>query len=282
MGQFDIFNECAITHPNTVFLVKVPEVQRVLESKGLKVILCPWLMSVDDAISLNKSNAITVPAPADHKSKPYFSLNNNYRLQKSYLLFVLQQHDILDCGFVTANHPKFNKNIQSGNMMHYTDVPSTPVVAGAGYERVVSQVNNVPVTANALNFSKVINSVNGCVQISVETSIRSFFPTEKTLMPLAIGKLPLWVGKCGLVQEVRNEGFDVFDDLIDHSYDLISNPKRRIIGMVNSNLTLLTNTSTINKYNGVQKRLQQNIEHFKYNWLNLKLTQLVKDIEQHL
>lgn len=48
---------------------------------------------------------------------------------------------------------------------------------------------------------------------------RSIFITEKSFKPFGLRQIPIWAAVPGLVAEVRKLGFDVFDDIVDHSYD---------------------------------------------------------------
>ena len=57
---------------------------------------------------------------------------------------------------------------------------------------------------------------------------KSIFITEKTFKCFKMLQIPIWVAVPGLVKEVRNLGFDVFDDIIDHSYDNIQNEHDRM------------------------------------------------------
>lgn len=59
-------------------------------------------------------------------------------------------------------------------------------------------------------------------------SWREIFVTEKTYKCFAWLQMPIWFAVPGLVNEVRAQGFDVFDDIIDHSYDTIRNEHKRI------------------------------------------------------
>lgn len=54
------------------------------------------------------------------------------------------------------------------------------------------------------------------------------FITEKSTKAIRLHQLPLWVGVVGQVQKMRELGIDVYDDVIDHSYDLIIDPHERI------------------------------------------------------
>jgi hypothetical protein len=46
----------------------------------------------------------------------------------------------------------------------------------------------------------------------------SIFITEKTFKAFAMWQLPIWWAVPGLVTAVKNLGFDVFDDIINHDY----------------------------------------------------------------
>ena len=56
----------------------------------------------------------------------------------------------------------------------------------------------------------------------------SIFITEKTFKAFAMWQLPIWWAVPGLVTAVKNLGFDVFDDIIDHSYDHERNQETRM------------------------------------------------------
>lgn len=52
--------------------------------------------------------------------------------------------------------------------------------------------------------------------------------TEKSFKCFALHQIPLWLAPYRAVACYRALGFDVFDDIVDHSYDLESNPVDRI------------------------------------------------------
>ena len=56
---------------------------------------------------------------------------------------------------------------------------------------------------------------------------RLFF-TEKTSKCINSFQIPLWVAPQGFVQKMRDLKFDVFDDIVNHSYDNILDPEERI------------------------------------------------------
>ena len=62
---------------------------------------------------------------------------------------------------------------------------------------------------------------NIAIEIVCETNITSgtFFITEKTFRPLYYGKLFLVIGSPQFEQNLKDLGFDIFDDILDKSYD---------------------------------------------------------------
>ena len=83
--------------------------------------------------------------------------------------------------------------------------------------------------------------------------------TEKTIMALYSGTLPLWIGGWRLPDVMRDLGFDVFDDIIDHSYSTLSDCQQRLDQAIVRNLHLLTDFERI-------KALTINLsDRFKHN-----------------
>jgi hypothetical protein len=77
------------------------------------------------------------------------------------------------------------------------------------------------------------------VQLVVESSNqtdrfawRNIFITEKSYKVFAWYQFPLWYAVPGTVATLRDAGFDLFDDIIDHSYDDIDDPEIRMDSVV--------------------------------------------------
>jgi hypothetical protein len=80
------------------------------------------------------------------------------------------------------------------------------------------------------------------------------------------GTLPIWVGGWGIPQSMRDLGFDVFDDIIDHSYEHMLDPYDRVYFAVEKNLRLLTDISVAQKFiQDNQDRLHHNVELLRRN-----------------
>jgi len=73
--------------------------------------------------------------------------------------------------------------------------------------------------ATCISWKEIYNDI--AIEIVVETNqtADTFFITEKTFRPIAYGKLFLVIGSPEFEQNLKRMGFDIFDDIIDKSYD---------------------------------------------------------------
>lgn len=87
------------------------------------------------------------------------------------------------------------------------------------------------------------------------------FLTEKTWKPIASGQLFLVWGNAGIVSHLRELGFDVFDDIIDHSYD--SEPDHRSrLDMIHQEIHRLVQHDFAEIYSKTMARRQSNFQKF--------------------
>jgi hypothetical protein len=85
--------------------------------------------------------------------------------------------------------------------------------------------------------------------------------TEKTVKAFALGQIPLILGPSGQVEKTRQLGFDLFDDLIDQSYDNEKDPLIRIEKYVTS-LEQFVNTHPTSTLQSLKDSL---MPRFKFN-----------------
>jgi hypothetical protein len=86
--------------------------------------------------------------------------------------------------------------------------------------------------------------------------------TEKTLFALLAGQIPIVIGYPGIVEHCRQLGFDMFDDLVDNSYDYLHDGIRYQQAL-ELNRNLLENTPDLTNY---QDRLLRQREYVLCNW----------------
>ena len=89
--------------------------------------------------------------------------------------------------------------------------------------------------------------------------------TEKSYKCFALDQIPVWLAPYRAVSCYRNLGFDVFDDVVNHAYDLESDPVRRI-EMVADQVQKLCSFSL----SDLSELKQQHLTRFDHNWKNLK------------
>lgn len=93
---------------------------------------------------------------------------------------------------------------------------------------------------------------NALVNVVLESSFEIYhfkswknpMMTEKTVKAFALGQIPMILGPAGQVSRVRGLGFDMFDDYIDHSYDLELDPIQRISQFTKSLKEFIYSTPT--------------------------------------
>lgn len=90
--------------------------------------------------------------------------------------------------------------------------------------------------------------------------------TEKSLIPFHFQQLPIFVATQGHVKKLKElYGFDVFDDIIDHSYDLIHDTTDRMLAIISEIERLNKNESFIKEfYKSNKKRFDKNTKIVEY------------------
>jgi len=95
------------------------------------------------------------------------------------------------------------------------------------------------------------------INLVTETTVVSTMLSEKTFKPIVAGQLFVLIAAPGAVQFLRDIGIDTFDDVIDHSYDLIADTRTRINKAVEQVDQLIEkDLDTI--YDNIKNRLEQN------------------------
>jgi hypothetical protein len=76
-------------------------------------------------------------------------------------------------------------------------------------------------------FHRCLFNIAAETSSQTEANWRSVFLTEKTWKAIMQRQIPIWFGVPGLAQQVRSLGFDIFDDIVDHGYDAVSDETQR-------------------------------------------------------
>ena len=92
-------------------------------------------------------------------------------------------------------------------------------------------------------------------------SSRGLFITEKTWKPIANCHLALYIGQPNLLEFLRQQGYDTFDDILDNTYDTIHEDVSRFNSAIHSLSKYLNSIDSIDK-NDIQQRLKYNQQRF--------------------
>jgi len=93
------------------------------------------------------------------------------------------------------------------------------------------------------------------------------------------------LGGQGIVQHMRDLGLDLFDDVVDHGYDNMSNPFDRIVNAFDKNYQLLSNAAYAKQqWQRCQPRFEANVEKIRqiYNWYEDRMNQQFLQIAQKI
>ena len=88
---------------------------------------------------------------------------------------------------------------------------------------------------------------------------RSLFITEKTFKCFGLRQIPIWFAVPGLVREIRKLGFDLFDDLVNHDYDLIQEQETRFRSVIQQ-VQQLDQTLSISQCQRIRRSLKDRLD----------------------
>ena len=211
----------------------------------------------------------------------FLSLNRNARPGRYYSLLLtlglyLEKYGLISCMFqeqaysldqhfdwkFTNEQQTIRDRIDIGmNKLHNAQLQITDaadIYGGIGWNNNAANFNNKLSKYYKETFIEIIN----------ETSYveKCFVTSEKTTNSIIGCCFPIWLSSPGTVKFYREMGMDVFDDIIDHSYDSIENPIDRMNAALTRNKELLTDPDTV-------KRLwKQNTARFLKNVFFIKKT----------
>ena len=244
--------------------------------KDKKFILLTALENLD--AYLNNENLIIIPWGGDitnqrhayKKTSPilvknfdsnhtFLSLNRNPRAGRYYSLLLtfglnLEKYGLISCMFQEQAHSldqRFNwkftneqqdirhvMNIGMNKLQHtQLAITDTVDIYGGGWNNNSANFNNKLSKYYKETFIEIIN----------ETSYveKCFVTSEKTTNSILGCCFPIWLSSPGTVKFYRDMGMDVFDDIIDHSYDTIDNPIDRMNAAITRNKALLTDPDAV-------------------------------------
>jgi hypothetical protein len=194
---------------------------------------------------------IPVAEKSFNSERHFISLNRNSRTHRAHLLSLLANLNLDSKGFISCMFDASQTAQHSGWVVPEQLkllLPSNDIHASINDEYAIYENNN---NDNVTNFETRLRQLytQTSVEIISETSFTeaSYLITEKTLNSIYGCNFPILLCGKGAVQTLRDIGFDVFDDVVDHSYDHISDPAARLYSAIASNLKLLADADFAKK-----------------------------------
>jgi len=176
------------------------------------------------------------------KTNGFCCLNGRLRTHRVFLLLEMLKRNLL----------KLNRENDNTNMISFLFYTNEGVTDYEEYSIMVDNINISGVDKNILldakkylpiklwdedgsppklllggdNVSRVLNFVTENISgMDCSTGIITF--TEKAWAPFKLHQIPIYSSVPGYVSTIRNMGFDLFDDVVNHSYDSeLDNVKR--------------------------------------------------------
>jgi hypothetical protein len=117
-----------------------------------------------------------------------------------------------------------------------------------------------------------------CISLITEPAYyeRETIITEKTLMAMYAGTIPIWVGGWRIPDYLKQAGFDIFDDIVNHNYQALADPKDRCRQAIESNQDLLRYFDITKRINWeCRDRLKKNVELLETNYFRNKCLTII-------
>lgn len=229
---------------------------KLLQEYNVKSVHWPFALWFESLIPLLK-NKITKIKIQPYTNKNFNFLNGKWQAGRSHALnyIHLKYSKILDHGYVTANHfseqldPRITKDNNYG-------------------------IEKLSLAFHFNNLFAVMEKFSAPISMKVESfgpaGRTSWMFTEKTLQCFLSGCVPLCVSyNPGLIAFLQQLGLDVFDDIVDQTYDSETNYFLRIEKMIQYNSLLLVNGIDVD-----QSRLYKNQNFILNEWPSQNLTEL--------
>jgi hypothetical protein len=142
----------------------------------------------------------------------------------------------------------------------FTSLPVTNYMIGT--ETQMTQGIRSGSIRNSQNYKQLLQKTvfePSCISLITEPTYieKEALITEKTIMSIYGGNIPIWVGGWRCADSMQRLGFDVFDDIVDHSYQTLEDPLQRVRNSITLNKKLLSNFEITTS---IIKRLQHNLD----------------------
>lgn len=262
-------------HDKTIVLMtSVENLEKYIKQSNVRIV--PWGGDITNHQSEYK-NLEPVQYKNFNSSYTYISLNRNERNHRKILLSMLMGMNLQDKGLIscmfkqgmdscpditTATNWRFNEDQED-----IKKVVKNGFNLFKNYKLLLTDDKKIYTNDNNDNVSNFKNKLahyyqDTFVEIITETSYteQCYLLTEKTLNSIYGMNFPILLCGQGAVSLLRKMGMDMFDDVVDHSYDQLENPVDRMYAALAKNARLLTDSDyIIEQWKKCKPRFEQNV-----------------------
>lgn len=172
----------------------------------------------------------------------FLSLNGQARYHRCYLMDQLVKHNLQEYGKISwhklATHGRYKWQHWKPKLLHFNSQPLGNDINDTRYQ--------LPTEWYETAFN-----------IVTETDVKKTFFTEKTVMPLLIGKPFLVLGAPRFHLQLVRLGFKLYDDIFDYSFDDEDKLFDRTAGII-QNLNILKDLSPAELYDVCEDKIKHN------------------------
>lgn len=268
------FNNLFDFYPNKRFILvtSLENLHKEIDKPNCTII--PMGGDVTNQLSMYMQH--TPSTEKNTNAKNFISLNRGSRHHRTYLVSSLYGRNLDSYGNISYLSFPESDTLADAIPYDYTS-DSNYNLASTGFNRYsqlkptkVEDSSNIYGDAqndNLTNFKQSLQHKynDSIIEFISETSYNehSFNITEKTLHFIYGANFPIMISSPGVVHFLRNMGIDMFDDVVDHSYDAIEDPAARINSAIELNLDLLTAPNVIERWKENKYRIDKNISFVK-------------------
>lgn len=279
----DIFLEKTSKHNNFKFYLLVDSVfnvevgDNVTMLQSYKLSFLPFFENY--CVDKHDSQFVLDDTSIYDKKRGFLSLNGSMRTQRILLLkelinngYISPNGEVIDynndISFLFYGSEKYTKD---DFLIFITNMFKNGELNEIEFNLLKNLSNNLPIIANGEEgerpdlllrnyYNKILNLITDNAagfDDSDNWKYGTITLTEKAWKPFKTHQLPLYVGLSGYVDVIRSLGFDVFDDFINHNYDIEQNHIQRI-KLVVEELNRLLQTDLIDFYKNNKQRFVHN------------------------
>lgn len=186
-------------------------------------------------------------------TSPFISLNRRSHSHRCFFIDMLAKHDLIDAGIVTWHEyghiPTYNFKFWKNRSIK--TLPNDPIENSEDGKR-------FSLYKPPLEFS------NSLFSIVCESEPNLIFITEKTFMPIYHKRPFLIAGAKNFHAHLKNMGFELFDEVIDYSFDALDTYEDRVTALMEQVKVICRHNS-----DNLLKILKPKLSHNIQNLLNI-------------